>query len=98
MEKWLYNSEGEPIVFVINNEDVFSKSGRFTGRVEVRSNEVWDGSYKGEIVMGDRFLYDTSKGQGRRGMGGVPGTPGIPGIPGNIGAIALPAGYRDVKP
>jgi hypothetical protein len=94
MASWLYNSSGRPIAFV-SDDKVFSRSGLFMGRLD--GNEVWHGSYKGEIVKGDRFLYKTNKGSVIRGTPGVPGTPGIPGLPGAKGSIALPAGYRDVE-
>jgi hypothetical protein len=94
MSKWLYNSSGHPIVF-INDNKVFSRSGKFIGRLE--GNEVWHGRYKGEIVKKNRFLYKTSKGSVIRGTPGTPGTPGIPGIPGSKGSTGLPGGYRDVN-
>lgn len=93
MARWLYNSRGKPIAF-IEDDKVFSRSGRFIGRLD--GQEVWHGSYKGEIVRGDRFLYKTTKGSVIRGTPGTPGIPGIPGMPGSKGSIALPAGYRDV--
>jgi hypothetical protein len=90
MEKWLYDSMGRPIAF-IKDDKLFSRSGCFVGRLDV--NEVWHGSYKGEIIKDDRFLYKTTKGTVIRG---TPGTPGIPEIPGSKGGISIPAGYRDV--
>ena len=59
MAKWLYNSRGNRIAF-INEDRVFSRSGRFIGRLD--GDEVWHGSYKGEIVKDNRFLYNTRKG------------------------------------
>ena len=94
MTTWLYNSSGTPVAF-IRDDKVFSRYSHFIGRLD--GNEVWHGRYKGEIVKGDRFLYDTRKGSVIRGTPGVPGMPGIPGLPGMKGAIALPAGYRDVE-
>lgn len=94
MATWLYDSSGTPVAFV-KDDKVFSGYGRFIGRLD--SNEVWRGSYKGEIVRGDRFLYDTRKGSIIGGIPGIPGTPGIPGLPGTKGAIALPSGYRDIE-
>lgn len=93
MAKWLYNSSGSPIAFIVDDK-VFSTSGSFIGRLD--GNEVWHGSYKGEIVNGNRFLYKTTKGAVIRGTPGTPGTPGIPGIPGSISPITLSMGYRDV--
>ncbi len=94
MSKWLYNSNGDPIVFISNGR-VFSKSGKYIGKLE--NNEVWHGEYKGEIYKDDRFVYKTDKGDVMRGTPGTPGTPGIPGIAGNKGAIRLPRNYRDVE-
>lgn len=93
MAQWLFDSTGRPIVF-IKDDKVFSRSGRFIGSLD--GNEVWHGSYKGEIVKGDRFLYKTTKGSVIRGTPGTPGTPGIPGIPGAKAGISMPSGYRDV--
>lgn len=93
MTQWLFDSAGKPIAFV-NQNKVFSRSGHFIGRLE--GNEVWHGSYKGEIIKNDRFLYKTTKGTIIHGTPGTPGTPGIPGIPGNRGSISVPVGYRDV--
>jgi hypothetical protein len=93
MAQWLFNSAGKPIAF-INADKVFSRSGYFIGRLD--GNEVWHGSYKGEIYKDDRFLYKTTKGTIIRGIPGTPGTPGIPGLPGIKGSISIPAGYRDV--
>lgn len=94
MTKWLYNSSGRPIAFVVDDK-VFSGSGSFIGRLD--GNEVWHGSYKGEIVNDNRLLYKTTKGAVIRGTPGTPGTPGIPGTPGSISSIALPVGYRNVS-
>ena len=94
MANWLYDSRGKPIAFV-SGGNVFSRSGRFLGRLE--GNEVWHGTYIGEIVHEDRLLRRTGKARVRRGTPGTPGTPGIPGSPGSRGAIGLPAGYRDIE-
>jgi hypothetical protein len=93
MARWLFSSTGKPIAF-INADYVYSCSGHFIGRLN--GDEVWHGSYKGEICKDDRFLYKTTKGTIIRGTPGTPGTPSIPGIPGNKGSISIPAGYRDV--
>lgn len=93
MARWLYNSGGRPIAF-ISDDKVFLRSGRFMGRLD--GNEVWHGSYKGEIVGDDRLLYKVNKNVAIRGTPGLPGMPGIPGIPGSKGGIAPPAGYRDL--
>jgi len=94
MTTWLYSSSGSPVAF-ISGDNVFSRYGHFIGRLE--GSEVWHGSYKGEIVGSDHFLYNISKGSVIRGTPGTPGTPGIPGLPGMKGAMAVPGGYRDVE-
>lgn len=94
MATWLYSSAGTPVAF-IRDDKVFSRSGRFIGRLD--GDEVWHGRYIGEIMRGDRFLRDTRKGSVIRGTPGVPGTPGIPGLPGVKGAITIPPGYQDVE-
>ena len=94
MATWLYNSRGIPIAF-ISGDNVFSRNGRFVGCLD--AGEVWNGSYRGEIVSGDRFLFRRGKSSVIRGMPGIPGTPGIPGIPGTRGAQGLPGGFGDVE-
>lgn len=93
MATWLHNSSGTPVAFISDGK-VISRYGRFIGRLD--RNEIWHGCYKGEIVRGDRFLYNTRKGSSVRGIPGIPGIPAIPGLPGMKGPIALPASYRDV--
>jgi len=93
MAKWLYNLHGHPIAFV-NGDKVFSKNGSFIGRLD--GNEVWHGSYKGEIVNDDGFVFNRSKGSVVKGTPGTPGTPGVPGRPGSKGSIGLASKYRDV--
>ncbi len=95
MAQWLYDSGGHPIAFISGDDKVFSRRGRFVGRLD--GNEVWHGRYKGEIVRGDMFLYKHGKGSVVRGTPGTPGTPGIPGVPGSRGSRGLPAGYNDVQ-
>ena len=93
MVKWLYNSRGKPIAF-IESDKVFSQSGRFIGRLD--DNEVWHGSYKGEIVKGDRFLYKTTIGSATHSTPSTPATPATPSTPASKSSISLPTGYRDV--
>ena len=57
---------------------------------------MWHGSYKGEIVNDDRFVFNRSKGSVVKGTPGTPGTPGVPGRPGSKGSIGLASKYRDV--
>ena len=94
MANWLYNSNGRPIAF-IKNDKVFSRSGKFIGRL--RGTEVWHGSYKGEILRSNRFLFKTAKGSVTHATPATPPTPAIPATPPSKPSISLPAGYRDVE-
>jgi hypothetical protein len=93
MDKWLYDSHGHPVAFV-RDEIVFSRRGRFLGYMD--GDEVWHGTYKGEVVGGDRLLYNRNKGGVIRGKSGIPGSSGAPGPPGSKGTITLPSGFRNV--
>jgi hypothetical protein len=94
MVTWLFDSIGNPIAFTIDNA-VWSIKGRYIGYLI--SKEIWNGDYLGEVVYGDRLLYNrlathTSKGQ--RIM--LP-TPVIPITPISGSSISIPSGYEDVK-
>lgn len=93
MVKWLYDSGGHPNAF-LKGDKVFSKSACFIGRLV--GDEVWHGSYRGEIVKDARFLYKLSKGTVLHGTAGVPGTPAQPSIPASKKSVRLPSGYRDI--
>jgi len=94
MAKWFFDSNGTPIVFLRGNK-VFSKSGDYIGRL--KGNEVWHGSYKGEIVKGNRFLYRTTKGSVVHSPPSTPAGTSTPSSPSSKPGIALPSGYRDVQ-
>jgi len=85
---------GQPVAF-ISGKNVFSRSGRFVGLLD--GKEVWHGSYKGEIVKQNRFLYNTTKGSVIRGTPGIPGSPGIPGIPGSKVPLAFLVGIATLN-
>jgi hypothetical protein len=95
MVEWLYNSKGCPIAFV-SGQCVYSKRKRYVGILQ--GNIVWHGSYLGEIIYGERFLYDTSKSslRGPRPPSSRPSVPS-PQSPSTKGEISLPSGFRDVK-
>jgi hypothetical protein len=91
---WLFDSIGNPIAFAIENA-VWSIKGRYIGYI--MGKEVWNGEYLGEIVHGNRMLYNrlaihTSKGQ--RIM--LP-PPAIPITPISEASISIPGGYEDVN-
>jgi hypothetical protein len=93
MNRWLYDSHGHPVAFV-DDDRVFSRRGRFLGYLD--GDEVWHGTYKGEVVENDRLLYNRKKGGVIRGKSGTPGSPGVSGPPGSKSMISLPADFRDV--
>ena len=94
MTRWLYDSDGDPIAF-IQNENVFSARGDYLGKLD-SEEQVWNGEYIGEIWADDRFIFDARKLHGRRKMPGLPTLPGFHGEPTFKGAITIPLGYRDV--
>jgi len=93
MAHWLYNSAGNPIAFVAS-EDVFSVSGRFIGRVE--DNEVWNGTYVGEIIGNDLLLRRIDHLAANRMMPTMPMCPMLPMRPMNRMAQPKPTGFDDV--
>lgn len=95
MSQWLYNSEGKPIAFISGEDNVFSKSGSFLGKLY--ENELWHGAYMGQIVKGHLLLTKQGKSSVRRAIPAIPASPGIPAIPATRGAVALPTGYIDIK-
>ena len=95
MSDWLFNSQGEPVAFV-HGDHVFSRTGKFLGNLDP-DGTVWRGSYIGEIVRENRFLYKTTSQHSRRGPFGLPGTPAIPSIPASKHDNGLPSGFRDVE-
>lgn len=95
MVEWLFNSKGHPIAFVFG-ENVYSKGKRYIGFLQ--GNSVWYGSYKGEIIYGERLLYDTSK-SSLRGPMPLSSRPSVPSpqSPSSRGEISLPSGFRDIE-
>ena len=93
MAHWLYNSAGNPIAFVAG-EDVFSAAGQFIGRLE--DNEVWNGTYVGEIVGDDLLLRRIDHLAAKRMMPTIPMCPMLPMRPTNRMAQPKPTGFDDV--
>lgn len=58
--RWLFSMRGRPIAFVLSRS-VFLPSGAFLGRLD-DDDELWNGSYIGEIVPRDRLVRDDRKG------------------------------------
>jgi hypothetical protein len=95
MERWLYNSDGDPIAF-ISGTHVFTCRGNFFGKL-YEDNTVWNGDYVGELFADDRLIYDARTLKGSRGIPGLPGLPGFIGEPNYKAPVTLPLGYRDVE-
>jgi len=93
MAHWLYNSAGNPIAFV-TSEDVFSAAGRFIGRLE--DNELWNGTYIGEIVSGDLLLRRIDHLAANRMMPPIPMCPTQPMRPMSRMAQPKPTSFDDV--
>ena len=94
MAKWLYSSRGQPIAFMHNSDQVFSETREFIGFLD--GNEVWHGSYKGELVKGDMLLTKQGNGAVSKGRSGTPCCPGIPSRPGSRGICGIVSGYDDL--
>jgi hypothetical protein len=85
---------GEPIAF-LKDGHVFFVSGVYLGRLE--ENEVWFGTYEGEVVLGDRLLMKSKRPSVTRSHGGTPPTPLVPQPRPKGDVVDLPAGYEDVE-
>lgn len=94
MTRWLYNSDGDAIAFITNN-NVFTPRGDFIGRL-YPDNSVWNGDYVGELWADDRLIFDTRALKGSRGIPGTPGLPSFVGDPPFKGPITIPLGFRDI--
>ncbi len=92
---WLYDSRGFPVA-CRQGRHVFSPTGEYIGRLE--GDEVWNGTYRAEIVRSDRLLRAMAERGARREPPVPPATPELPAPPaGCRGAIGIPAGFRDVR-
>jgi hypothetical protein len=94
MGRWFYNSDGDPIAFVMGSS-VFSRRGEFVGSL-TSDNHVWNGDYIGELFADDRLIFNANTLHGRRPMPGLPPLPGHIGEPGFRGPVTIPLGYHDV--
>lgn len=93
---WLYNSKGDPIAFELLGSFV-SRDGDFIG-YRCRKTEVWHGSYRGEVIEGNRLLYRVSPPSEPAGADVDPPPLPRPGTqPPSIDPILLPDGYRDME-
>jgi len=93
MVHFLYNSVGNPVAFVAS-ENVFSAAARFIGRLE--DNEVWNGTYVGEIVGDNLLLRRIDHLAANRMMPTIPVCPMLPMRPMSRMAQAKPTGFDDV--
>jgi hypothetical protein len=99
LTEWLYDSQGNPVAYRAL-ETVVSRSGKFIGTVRgyyPGRQDIWHGTYKGEIVEGNRFLRVDPLPTDDRGGGEPPPLPQVPCIRAKIGPIRIPPGYRDVE-
>jgi hypothetical protein len=93
MDNWLFSASGDPVAFT-NGDSVFLRSGRFLGKLI--GQEVWKGSYQGEVVGVDRLVYRIAHNSAHRVIPGTPETPVFTGLPGNQGPITLPSEFREI--
>jgi hypothetical protein len=93
MLKPLFNSRGRPIAY-IHEGMLFKYDGQFLGWLE--DGEVWNGFYIGELVEGDRLLFDKAKADGVRPLRETPFSPGMPYRPWGVPSCPLPSGFRDL--
>lgn len=85
--------------FILLIEDPFS-SGSFTLGFLIEFDQLLNsrpGSYKGEIVKGNRFLYKTAKCAVSHSTPSTPAGTSTPSTPASKPGIILPSGYRDVQ-
>lgn len=94
MVRWLYNSDGDPIVFIAGKH-AFTQKGEFIGML-YPDNTIWNGNYVGTIMADDRLFYDQRSLHPDRGIPGTPGLPPFVGDPMQKGPYTCPLGYRDV--
>lgn len=96
LTNWLYDSSGHPIAFEVFGRFV-TRDGAYIGS-RCRRTEVWNVTYKGEIVQGDRLLYRVVPPTEYPGGDESPPPLPLPGtLPRRIHSIPLPEGYRDIE-
>jgi hypothetical protein len=91
---WLFNSTGTPIAFA-SGANVFSADGKFLGKID--GNEVWNGTYVGEIADHDYLFRRTSRAGAARMTPMSPMTPMTPMTPMSRVGRSLPSGYEDIE-
>jgi hypothetical protein len=97
LTQWLYDSRGNPVAFNALRH-IVSRDRRFIGTIAgyLGRQDIWNETYKGEIVEGNRLLTVENPPTEKRGAIRPPPLPQIPCIPDPIGPMSLPAGYRDI--
>lgn len=93
MARWLFNSRGQGVAFVVGS-NVFLRDSNFLG--QLNGNEIWNSRYVGEIIDDERVARRTVRPLGVKGLPGLPGVPGLPGLPGLKGSRMLPLGFEDI--
>lgn len=97
--KFIFNSHGQHIANLIGDQ-LHAPSGQNIGHL-VKNQGIFidmQGRYLGEIVAGDRLMYNRSSGYQSTNFGnyGDYGNAGNYGNPGNAGSIGGVGGYDDV--
>lgn len=93
MTKWLFDSRGSGVAF-ISGGNVFTAEGKFVGKLE--GNEIWNGSYVGEVIQGERLARRRMPPMGLHGLPALPGLPSLPGLTGLRGTMLYPATHEDL--
>lgn len=98
--KFLFDSNGNHIANFVNGQ-LHSTSGDNIGHYLERQHIFIDmnGSYLGEIVYGNRLMYNTNSAYINVNYGnyGAYGNIGDYGNPGCYGSIGVPGGYKDIS-
>lgn len=97
---YLFDSKGKHIANFVNGQ-LYSPKGKNIGHYLESCNIFIDmsGYYLGEIVLGNRLMYNSNSSYSNTCFGcyGNYGNIGNYGNPGNYGCIGTLAGYKDVN-
>lgn len=98
--KFLHDTRGRHIANFVNGQ-LHAPSGQNVGHFMEQHGIFIDmrGRYLGEIVSGNRLLYNRSSGHRSVNYGsyGNYGNVGNYGNPGNPGSIGTPGGFQDIE-
>jgi hypothetical protein len=97
---YLFNSKGNHVANLVG-EQLHAPTGKNIGHYKPDVGILIDmsGRYLGEIIHGDRLMYNLSSPYKSTNYGnhGNHGSVGNYGNPGNHGSIGVTGGYRDVS-